>query len=114
MRSFALLALAVALGACAGNTNQASEVLPGEQSATATARQVVNGIGTPVHAVLKGAGCVATTVVAVPLASLAQITGEPQARQEEAYQAVGRTCGGDYVLGSPSEHLPASAPPPGE
>ena len=106
MRSFAPLALAVALGACAGNTNQASEVLPGEQSATATARQVVNGVGTPVHAVLKGAGCVATTVVAVPLASLSQITGEPQARQEEAYQTVGRTCGGSYVLGTPAEPLP--------
>jgi hypothetical protein len=107
MRSLALLALA--LGACA--SNQASEVLPGEQSATATARQVVNGVGTPVHAVLKGAGCVATTVVAVPLASLAQITGEPQARQEEAYQAVGRTCGGDYVLGAPSESLPPANQP---
>ena len=104
MRSFAFLALAVALGACA--SNQASEVLPGEQSATATARQVVNGVGTPVHAVIKGVGCVATTVVAVPLASLSQITGEPQARQEEAYQTVGRTCGGSYVLGTPSEPLP--------
>jgi hypothetical protein len=112
MRSFAPLALALALGACAGNP--ASDVLPGEQSATATARQVVNGVGTPVHAVLKGASCVATTVVAVPLASFSQITGEPQARQEEAYQAVGRTCGGDYVLGSPSERLPASEPPPSE
>jgi hypothetical protein len=109
MRSFAPLALALALGACA--SNQASEVLPGEQSAAATARQVVNGVGTSVHAVLKGAGCVATTVVAVPLASLAQITGEPQARQEEAYQAVGRTCGGDYVLGAPSESLPPANQP---
>ena len=109
MRSFAPLALALALGACA--SNQASDVLPGEQSATATARQVVNGVGTPVHAVLKGASCVATTVVAVPLASLAQITGEPQARQEEAYQTVGRTCGGDYVLGAPSESLPPANQP---
>jgi hypothetical protein len=106
MRSLAFLALAAALGACAGSTNQASEVLPGEQSATATARQVVNGVGTPVHAVIKGAGCVATTVVAVPLASLSQITGEPQAQQDEAYRAVGRTCGGSYVLGTPPEPLP--------
>jgi len=108
MRSFAPLALALALGACA--SNQASEVLPGEQSATATARQVVNGVGTPVHAVIKGVGCVATTVVAVPLASLAQINGEPQDRalQEDAYKTVGRTCGGSYVLGAPSEDLPPS------
>jgi hypothetical protein len=106
MRSFALLALALALGACASH-NQASDVLPGEQSATATARQLVNGVGTPVHAVLKGAGCVATTVVGVPLASLAQITGEPQDVQEETYRTVGRTCGGSYVLGAPSEGLPA-------
>jgi hypothetical protein len=107
MRTFALLALAVTLGACAAN-NQASDVLPGEQSATATARQVMNGVGTPVHAVIKGASCLATTVVAVPLASWAQVAGEPQSRQEEAYQSVGRTCGGSYVLGAPSEELPPS------
>jgi hypothetical protein len=105
MRIFPLLALGLALGACASN-NQASDVLPGEQSATATARQIVNGVGTPVHAAIKGATCVATTVVAVPLASLSQVTGEPQSRQEEAYQAVGRTCGGSYVLGGDSVQLP--------
>jgi hypothetical protein len=105
MRSFALLALALALGACA-SPNQASDVLPGEQSATATARQIVNGVGTPVHAVIKGAGCVATAVVAVPLASLSQVTGEPQG-QEDAYQTVGRTCGGSYVLGASPEDLPS-------
>jgi hypothetical protein len=106
MRTFALLALALTLGACVSN-NQASEVIPGEQSATATARQVINGIGTPVHAVIKGASCVATTVVAVPLASWDQIAGEPQSRQEEAYQSVGRTCGGSYVLGEPAHPLPS-------
>lgn len=109
MRTFALLALSLALSACASG-NPASDVLPGEQSATGTARQVVNGVGTPVHAVMKGVGCVATTVVAVPLASLAQIAGTPQDRslQEDAYKTVGRTCGGDYVLGAPSERLPAA------
>ena len=107
MRSLALLALAAALGACTAN-NQASDVLPGEQSATATARQVMNGVGTPVHAVIKGASCVASTVVAVPLASWAQVAGEPQSSQEEAYKTVGRTCGGSYVLGTPSVELPPS------
>ncbi len=107
MRSFALLAFGLALSACASH-NQASDVLPGEQSATASARQIVNGVGTPVHAVIKGATCVATTVVAVPLASLSQITGDQQDRslQEDAYKTVGRTCGGSYVLGTPPVELP--------
>lgn len=112
MRTLTLLALAVALSACVTN-NQASDVLPGEHSATATARQVVNGIGTPVHAVMKGASCVATTVVAVPLASWEQITGEPQSSQEESYQTVGRTCGGSYVLGK-SVDMPPAGQQPGE
>jgi hypothetical protein len=74
----------------------------------AVPRQVMNGVGTPVHAVIKGASCVATTVVGIPLASWAQVAGEPQSSQEETYQAVGRTCGGSYVLGTPSVELPPS------
>jgi hypothetical protein len=115
MRALAPFALLLALAACA--TDQpASDVLPGERSATGNARAFVNGVGTPVHAALKGATCVATTVVAIPLASLSQITGDPQSpgAQEEAYQAVGRTCGGSYALGGDAEQLPAKAPQPVE
>ena len=54
MRSFAPLALLLALGACAAADQPASDVLPGERSASAAAREVVNGVGTPVHAVMKG------------------------------------------------------------
>ena len=111
MRTPALLALALALAlsACA-TTDRASDVLPGEQSATASARQVINTVGTPVHAVVKGASCVATGAVAIPFASIMQVTGQPQDRalQQDAYQTVGRTCGGSYVLGAPPEDAPSS------
>jgi hypothetical protein len=111
MRTPALLALALslALGACA-TTDRASDVLPGEQSATSSARQVINAVGTPVHALVKGASCVATGVVAIPLASAFQVSGQPQDRalQQDAYQTVGRTCGGSYVLGAPPADLPPS------
>ena len=106
MRSFAFLALALALGAC--TNNQASEVLPDEMSATGAARQFVNGVGTPVHAVIKGASCIGTAAVALPLASLTQITGTPQDRslREDTYKTVGRTCGGSYVLGTEADQVP--------
>ena len=110
MRSPALLlALILALQACAAN-DRASDVLPGEQSATGGAREVINALGTPVHALVKGASCVATGVVAVPLASAFQITGSPQDRglQQDTYKTVGRTCGGSYVLGAPHDDLPPS------
>jgi len=109
MRSPALLAIALtfALQACAGS-ERASDVLPGEQSPAGGARQVVNTIGTPVYAVAKGASCVVTGVVAVPLAGLFQITGQPQDRglQQDTYNTVGRVCGGSYVLGAPPDDVP--------
>jgi hypothetical protein len=111
MRSFAPLVLLLALGACAAADQPASDVLPGERSASAAARGVVNGVGTPVHAVMKGVGCVATTVIGIPLASLSQITGSPQDQgtQQDVYNTVGRTCGGSYVLGEqPAQELPPS------
>jgi hypothetical protein len=105
MRAFAPFALLLALGACAG----------GDQPASA-ARQFVNGVGTPIHAVMKGVGCVATTVVGIPLASVSQISGTPQDQgvQQDVYNTVGRTCGGSYELGGDTEPLPAAAPPAGE
>ncbi len=110
MRAFAPLAFLLALGACAGADQPASDVLPGERSASASAREVVNGVGTPVHAVIKGVGCVATTVVGIPLASLSQLSGTPQDQgvQQDVYNTVGRTCGGSYVLGGEAEAQPAA------
>jgi hypothetical protein len=110
MRSLAPLALLLALGACAGADQPASDVLPGERSASASARAFVNGVGTPVHAVMKGVGCVATTVVGIPLASVSQIAGtaQDQGVQEDVYKTVGRTCGGSYALGGDTKPLPPS------
>jgi hypothetical protein len=116
MRAFAPFVLLLALGACAGGDQPASDVLPGERSASASARQFVNGVGTPVHAVMKGVGCVVTTVVGIPLASVSQISGTPQDQgtQQDVYNTVGRTCGGSYELGGDSEPLPAAGQPAGE
>ncbi|MGH6916706.1 MAG: hypothetical protein ACREJ0_03280 [Geminicoccaceae bacterium] len=98
MRRLAFLLCLALLPACAP-TNQASDVLPGEQSATSRVRTIVNTAGTPVHAVLKGASCVAGTVVAVPVASVLAVVGEEQL-QKETYSGVGRICGGSYALGA--------------
>jgi hypothetical protein len=108
MRFPALLALALSLAACA--SERASEVLPGEASATGIARQAINTVGTPVYAVVKGASCVATGVVAIPAATAFQVTGIPQDRQfaDDTYNNVGRVCGGSYRLGAPPEGVPPS------
>ncbi len=108
MRIPALLALALTLTACANE--RASDVLPGERSATGTARQLINAAGTPVYAVVKGASCVATGVIAIPAATVFQVTGLPQDRglADDTYRVVGRTCGGSYILGAPPEDVPPS------
>jgi hypothetical protein len=109
MRILVLLALALSLAACASQ-QRASDVLPGEQSATGSARQILNAAGTPVFAAIKGVSCVATGVVAVPLASAFQVAGTPQDQglQDDTYKTVGRVCGGSYKLGAPPEGLPPS------
>jgi hypothetical protein len=104
MRTPALaLALGLALTACAGNDHPASDVLPGEQSTYAKTRNVVNTVGTPVHAVVKGASCVVVFVLALPVESVAQIHGmeADRAVQRNVNEGVGRTCGGSYALETP-------------
>jgi hypothetical protein len=89
--------LAVIVAGCAGSGGP-DDVLPGEASATGRAKSAVNVIGTPVHVVVKGAACVATSVVALPVASVATITDDRQLRQDTD-RTVGETCGGSWVLG---------------
>lgn len=92
-----LLCLALIGSGCAGSGGP-DDVLPGEASARGRAKNVVNVIGTPVHVVLKGAACVATSVVALPVASTATITDDHQLRSD-TYRTVGETCGGSWLLG---------------
>jgi hypothetical protein len=105
MRYSALaLALGLALTACASNGgDRASDVLPGEQSRYAKTKQVVNAVGTPVHAVVKGASCVVVFVLALPVESAAQIHGmeADQAVQRNVNEGGARTCGGSYALQVP-------------
>lgn len=98
------LALGLALTACAGNGgDRASDVLPGEQSRYAKTKSVVNAVGTPVHAVVKGASCVVVFALALPTQSAAQIHGMEADRdvQRQVNEGVGRTCGGSYALQVP-------------
>jgi hypothetical protein len=92
-----LLCLALAATGCAGSGGP-DDVLPGEASATGRAKSAVNVVGTPVHVALKGAACVATTVVALPVTSAAAITDDDQLRRD-TYRTVGETCGGSWILG---------------
>ncbi len=103
MRRTALVCcLALAFAGCAAREQPATDVLPGEHSSTATAKSVLNTVGTPFFAVGKGVACVATAVVAVPTVGAAQILDRPADHelQRQAYRGVGKTCGGSYRLGN--------------
>jgi hypothetical protein len=95
--SFLLLCLAVIATGCAGSGGP-DDVLPSEASATGRAKSAVDVVGTPVHVAVKGVACVATTVVAFPVASVATISDDDQLRRD-TYRTVGETCGGSWVLG---------------
>lgn len=58
-------------------------------------------IGTPVFAVLKGVGCLATVLVAAPGASALALTDrhDRAARTRELERGVAHTCGGRWTLG---------------
>lgn len=95
-----LLAALLAVSACA-QTEPATEVLPGEESSGATAKRIVNAVGTPFHALIKGTACVVSGAAAVPAASALSIRNDTydKALKRDIYTGVGRTCGGSYVLG---------------
>lgn len=99
MRCHALLLCLVMLATGCASSDGPNDVLPGEASPTARAKSVVKVAGTPVHVALKGAACVATTVVALPIASAATITDDDRLRRD-TYRTVGDTCGGSWTLGS--------------
>lgn len=89
------------VAACA-SSEPASDVLPGEESSAATAERVINTVGTPFHALFKGAACVGSTVVAVPVTSALTISGGAHDREvrRDLRNWVGRACGGSYRLGA--------------
>ncbi len=101
-----LLALVLATAACAHDDSVSPRAgVPTARphsgsSATATARNVIDVVGTPVHAVFKGAGCVATGAVAVPVVAAAGAASPPDEMdlRRRMYRTVGKTCGGSYVL----------------
>jgi hypothetical protein len=101
-RLVVLLCALFLVAACASKSDPATEVLPGEESSGATAKRVINTVGTPVHALIKGVACVGGTIVAVPTASALTIAGGTRDKElrRDIYNGVGRTCGGSYTLGS--------------
>lgn len=75
---------------------------PQERVAEDTGNDVINVIGTPFYALVKGVGCVASVVVATPVA-IGLGLGQREDRaliRADLDKGVGANCGGSYVLGS--------------
>ncbi|HET6520355.1 MAG TPA: hypothetical protein VFG47_11165, partial [Geminicoccaceae bacterium] len=74
----------------------------------------VGVLGTPIFLALKGAACVASVVVAAPIAAGAGRGGAGYRGAEvrrELGEGVGWNCGPPYVLTPPPASPPASPPP---
>lgn len=75
---------------------------PQERIAEDTGSDVLNVVGTPFYALFKGVGCVASVVIATPVAvglSLGQREDRALIRSD-LDRSVGTNCGGSYALGS--------------
>ena len=75
---------------------------PPEYSAASVGSDVLQVVGTPFYALAKGVGCVASVVIATPVAiGLGLSQREDRALiRSELDKGVGANCGGSYVLGN--------------
>lgn len=102
-----VLLLAAILPACtAGNPPPTAfpdrdRWTPPERSAENVGNDVLRVVGTPFYALVKGVGCVASVVVATPVAiGLGLSRREDRALiRSELDKGVGANCGGSYALG---------------
>lgn len=75
---------------------------PEQRIAEETGSDIVNVVGTPFFALFKGVGCVASVLIATPVA-VGLGLGDRDDRaliRADLDKGVGANCGGSYVLGS--------------
>lgn len=103
-----LVALGLFLGACGAGKippesypNRVAWTGP-ERIAESSGHDVINAVGTPFFALGKAIGCVATVVLATPVAVGLGLGENPDrvAVRSELDRSVGSNCGGSYVLGA--------------
>jgi hypothetical protein len=101
-----LMGLALLIGACGAGKippqtypDRATWTYP-ERVAESSGNQVINFIGTPFYALTKAVGCVATVLVATPVAIGLELGESPDrlAVRSELDRGVGTNCGGSYIL----------------
>lgn len=104
-RSFLILALVMALAACA--TSTALPPATGEVAAPASTRPspsaagwAVSIVGTPFALAFKGAVCAASLVIAAPIAGLLVLDPDPSsaAGQEILGDGIANNCGPPWVV----------------
>lgn len=105
---FGLIGLGLLLGACAAGKippqSQPSRLAwtHPERVAESSGHSVLTIIGTPFFALTKAVGCVATVLVATPVAIGLELGENPDRLlvRSELDRGVGTNCGGSYVLGA--------------
>lgn len=103
-----ILLLAALLPACAARNPPPNAYLdrdritPSERTAHDVGSDVISVVGTPFYALVKGVGCVASVVMATPVAIGLGMTDRPDRAliRSELDRGVGSNCGGSYALGS--------------
>ena len=103
-----VLLLAALLPACAAGKAppdayvDRDRITPPERTAQDVGSDVIGIVGTPFYALVKGVGCVASVVMATPVAIGLGMTERPDRAliRSELDRGVGANCGGSYALGS--------------
>ena len=101
---------ALALAGCAADAGKAPPVrypervawTPPERAAERSGNDIVSTIGTPFFALTKAIGCVASVLVATPVAIGLELSERPDRLllRSELDRGVGTNCGGSYRLGT--------------
>jgi hypothetical protein len=98
-RGLSVLMGALALGACQTAPTETPEAVRAEDRVH-PGDAVVSAVGTPFYAVFKGVVCVASVVVAAPIAAVTALSDSRYAPEVQASlgDGVSQNCGPPYVL----------------
>jgi hypothetical protein len=102
-----ILLLVALLPACAAGSAppvayvDRDRLTPPERAAEDVGGGALSVVGTPFFALIKGVGCVASVVIATPVAIVLGLGERPDRAlvRSELDRGVGANCGGSYVLG---------------